>query len=285
MQKTVECFYPGGNFPAISVTGNECALDCKHCSKKYLQGMVRATTPTDLVSVAEALAERGASGFLLSGGVDGSGRVPLCGFVDAIAEIKATTDLRINAHIGLSDEREIKRLVKSGIDSFSVDVYGSVETISEVLGLKATPEDYFSVVENLRNAGAPIVAPHVCVGVHAGRMHGELKAIERLSAAPPEVLVLISLIPTKGTAYESVSPPSREEMLEVIGKARHDLPTTKLLLGCMRSKLDRSSEYDYLEAGLDGIVLPVARTVERLRAEGVSVKKRAICCSFAQSYL
>jgi len=280
VQKAVECFYPGGNFPAISVTGSECALDCKHCSRKYLEGMIRATTASDLLSVAEAIAERGASGFLLSGGVDRNGRVPLAEFADTIKEIKVTTDLRINAHIGLSNEREVDCLVKSGIDSFSVDLYGSGETIKEVLGLDTTPEDYFAVLGNLMNAGAPIVAPHICVGIHGGELKGELKVIDRLSMNPPDVLVLISLIPTKGTAYESVPPPGRDAVLSVIRKARQDLPETKLLLGCMRSKLDRSSEYDFLDAGLDGIVLPATRTVERLRAEGVSVKKRAICCSF-----
>ena len=280
MQKSVECFYPGENFPAISVTGNECALDCKHCSKRYLQGMIRATTAQDLLSVADALAERGASGFLLSGGVDHTGRVPLSEFADAIKEIKATTDLRINAHIGLLSDREIELLVKSGIDSFSVDVYGSGETIREVLGLNASPDDYFSVVDGLRNACAPIVAPHICIGIHGGELRGELKAIDRLRTAPPDVLVLISLIPTRGTAYEGVPPPKPDAVLQVIQKARLELPSTKLLLGCMRSKLDRSSEYDYLDAGLDGIVLPASSTIERLRTEGVSVKKRAVCCSF-----
>lgn len=242
--------------------------------------MIRATTPSDLLSVAEALAERGAAGFLLSGGVDRKGRVPLADFVDAIREIKASTDLKINAHIGLSSEREVVKLVKSGIDSFSIDLYGSEETITEVLGLKATPDDYFGVLGYLAKANAPVIAPHICVGVHGGELRGEHKAIERLRENPPKVLVLISLIPTKGTVYEKVPPPSREILVDVISKARRGLPDTKLVLGCMRSKLDRSAEYDFVEAGLDGIVLPTSRTVERLREEGVAVKKRAVCCSF-----
>jgi len=242
--------------------------------------MIRATIPSDLLSVAEALAERGAAGFLLSGGVDRRGRVPLADFVGAIREIKASTDLKINAHIGLSSEREIVKLVKSGIDSFSIDLYGSEETITEVLGLKATPDDYFAVLGYLAKADAPVIAPHICVGVHGGELRGEHKAIERLRENSPKVLILISLIPTKGTVYEKVPPPSREMLVDVISKARRELPDTKLVLGCMRSKLDRSAEYDFVEAGLDGIVLPTSRTVERLREEGVAVKKRAVCCSF-----
>jgi len=68
-------------------------------------------------------------------------------------------------------------------------------------------------------------------------------------------------------------------VLSVIRKARVDLPDTKLLLGCMRSKIDRSSEFDFVEAGLNGIVLPAPSTVERLKSDGYTIKKRSVCCS------
>lgn len=278
MVRTVECFYPGKSFPSISVTGTECALDCKHCSRKYLEGMISASSPDDLVAVAEALAERGARGFLLSGGVDPDGRVPLAKFVSAIREIKNTTDLEINAHIGLTPRKELEALVKSGIDSFSVDVYGSDETIHEVLGLHATVEDYFEVVENLKDLGASI-SPHLCVGIHGGRLVGESNAIARLKRTNPPIFILISLIPTRGTAFAKVEPPGKEMMLSVVHEARSALPSSKLLLGCMRSKADRSWEFDLVEAGLDGIVLPAPRTVERLKAAGYTVKKRPECCA------
>lgn len=258
-------------------------MDCKHCSRKYLEGMIPATTPADLLAVAEALAERGANGFLLSGGADSKGSVRVAEFAGAIKEIKSTTDLRINAHIGLTPPGDIEKLVESGVDSFSVDVYGSDDTIHEVLGLEARVGDYLAVVEKLKSCGARTVAPHICVGVHGGKLKGEPNAVERLKEIRPEVLILISLIPTKGTAYQAVPPPNREMLLSVVEKARTDLPDTKLVLGCMRSKMDRSSELDLVRAGLDGIVLPAASTVERLRSEGYTVKKRSVCCSLISS--
>jgi len=241
--------------------------------------MIPATTPEELLDVAEALAERGANGFLLSGGADPKGRVPVHEFLPAIREIKSTTDLKINAHIGLSSQDEISRLAKSGIDSFSVDVYGSDETIQEVLGLRAKAKDYFEVVSNLIEAGAPVVAPHMCIGIHEGGLKGEFDAIDRLKKLSPKVLVLISLMPTAGTVYEGVAAPSKEMMMAVVQQARDSLPDTKLLLGCMRSKRNRSLEYDLVVAGLDGIVLPSTGTVERLKSEGYSLKKRSVCCS------
>lgn len=279
MTRAIECFYPGISFPAISVTGRSCSLNCKHCSQKYLDGMIPATTCDELLDVAELLAERGANGFLLSGGVDSRGRVPLSELLPAIREVKSTTDLKINAHIGLSSRNEISGLVKSGIDAFSVDVYGSDDTIREVLGLSAKAQDYLDVVSNLNEAGAPMVAPHICVGIHEGGIKGEFAAIDALRKMAPKELVLISLMPTIGTAYERVSPPDKASMMSVLGRARTCLPHTKLLLGCMRSKKDRSWEYDLVMAGLDGIVLPSGSTVERLKQDGFSIKKRSVCCS------
>jgi len=279
MARTIECFYPGDGFPAISVTGNQCALECKHCLRKYLEGMIPATRPEDLVQVAEALAERGAKGFLLSGGSDHAGRVRVAEFADAIADVKATTDLAVNAHVGLANRADLEKLVRAGVDAFSTDLYGDAETISDVLGIAATPDDYFQVLRDLTDLGARRIAPHICIGIHDGKLGGELLAVQRLVPLQPEALILISLMPTKGTAYANVRPPDRDMMVKVVAKARELLPETKLLLGCMRSKLDRSSEVDVVEAGADGIVLPASATVERLRQSGYAVRKRATCCA------
>ena len=279
MARVVECFYPGDGFPAISVTGRQCALKCKHCGKKYLDGMVPATKPEELLEVAEVLAERGAKGFLLSGGSDSSGRVRVAEFSDAISEIKQTTDLLINAHVGLSKRSDLERLVRSGVDAFSTDLYGDSQTIAEVLGITASPEDYYQVVRDLRELGAPRVAPHVCVGIRGGKLGSELRAIQAVKALAPQALILISLMPTKGTAYERMTPPSKADLLEVARTARDMMPDAKLLLGCMRSKLDRSSEVDMVGAGIDGIVLPASATVERLRDKGYLIKKQSTCCA------
>lgn len=279
MTRTIECFYPGDSFPAISITGRACSLDCKHCGRKYLEGMLPATTPEELLGVAEALAQRGANGFLLSGGADSSGKVKLADFAGAIKEIKSSSDLKVNAHIGLTSTDDINALVDSGIDAFSVDVYGSDDTIREVLGLSFRAGDYLRILEDLERAGAKMVAPHICIGIHEGKIRGEFNAIKALESYAPKTLILISLIPTKGTAYQQVVAPSAQDILSVVRRARESLPRTRLMLGCMRSKLDRSNECDLVEAGLDGIVLPAASTVEKLAAEGYRIRRRAVCCS------
>lgn len=279
MRKVVECFYPGKVFPAVSVTGRNCALNCRHCSRKYLEGMIPVQMPDDLLALAEALAQRGAKGFLLSGGSDPKGKVDLAPYVSAIEAIKFTTDLKINAHVGLTPPDELRQLVASGIDSFSVDVYGDDETIQEVLGLDARVGDYLEVVDELGKLGAPVVAPHICVGIHGGKLGGELRAIDMLRRLEPKTLILISLIPTRGSEYEGIRVPGNDVIQTVIERARKELPETKLVLGCMRSKLDRTHEYDLIRAGLDGIVLPATKTVDKLRDEGFVIKRRATCCA------
>lgn len=277
--REIECFYPGRSFPSVSVTGPICALRCKHCEAKYLEGMVPATTPENLLRFAKALEARGAKGFLLSGGSDANGRVPLSDFASTIARIKTETSLKINAHIGLTPRDELAELVRSGIDAFSVDIYGSDETIAEVLGLRATVEDYMCVLKSLKSLKAPLVVPHVCVGVHGGQLRGERRAIAEIADVGVPVLVLISLIPTKGTRYASLLPPSPSDMIGIISLARERMPETKIVFGCMRSKRNRSWEFDAVQAGLDGIVMPSESTVALMKKSGFAIRRRETCCS------
>jgi uncharacterized radical SAM superfamily protein len=281
MSRTVQCFFPGRAFPAVSTTGARCELDCRHCGGRYLEGMRPATTPEELVALAQRLSEDGAQGLLISGGSTADGRVDLSRFEGAIRRVKNTTDLLVNAHIGLASKGEVEALVACGIDAFSVDVYGSSETIREVLGVSAVPDDYLQVVDELRAAGAPVVAPHICVGVHGGRLVGEGVALDAMAARRPELLVLISFTPTRGTVYEQAPAPSREAVLGVISDARRLLPGTKLLLGCMRDRSDRTWEKSAVDAGLDGIVMPTASTMQALRSSGYRVVERRTCCAFA----
>lgn len=278
MKRTLDCYYPGKAFPSVSTTGQACSLSCKHCAGRYLGNMVPVTHPDELVTFARSLADSGGAGFLLSGGCDSEGRVRLGRFAPAIREIKATTPLRVNAHVGLSPQSELGSLVDSGIDAFSVDVYGDDETIAEVLGIRARAGDYISVVQDLMDLGAN-VAPHVCVGIRGGKTGHEHAAIDMVSRLSPETLVLISFIPSKGTAFETAAPPRGEEVVSVISYARSALPDTRLVLGCMRSKKDRSWEIDAVLAGLDGIVLPSEETVRAAAAMGLTIRSRETCCA------
>ena len=278
MKRALDVYYPGKGFPSVSTTGRSCSLACRHCAGRYLEGMVPVTEPEELVSFARALASGGGRGMLLSGGCDAEGRVRLERFAQAIREIKGSTDLVVNAHVGLTPRSGLEELFEAGVDCFSVDVYGDDGTVEEVLGVRAAADEYAAVVGHLLDIGAQ-VAPHICIGVRGGEMGHERAAVDRMARLSPGTLVLISFIPTRGTAYAARSPPDGGEIVSVVSYARSALPRTRLLLGCMRAKRDRSWEMEAVRAGLDGIVLPSEETLRAAASLGYEVRKKETCCA------
>ena len=82
-----------GQYPALSVTGRDCAQHCAHCGGALLQSMPDVSKPGSLLEKCRALEAQGVQGILLSGGCDGRGRVPWKNFIRAIAEVKRQTGL------------------------------------------------------------------------------------------------------------------------------------------------------------------------------------------------
>ncbi len=252
---------------------------CKHCSGVFLKRMEHVASPEDLIELAACLSDARGEGFLLTGGSDSRGKVPLEGFADAIATVKETTSLRINAHVGLMPRRELESLVRAGVDAFSVDVYGTDSAIKKTLGLNAGAADFLSVVKDLRDIGAPIVAPHICVGVEEGALIGERAAVQSLVRYAPDVLVIIALMPTRGTPYENITPPSDDSVIDIIRIARAELPDTRLVLGCMRPRGGRTLELAAVEAGVDGIAVPNKDAVRTLTKNGWRIEEKRVCCA------
>ncbi|MDH3364616.1 MAG: radical SAM protein [Thermoplasmata archaeon] len=279
MTKAIDCYFPGRCFPAVSVTGGRCALMCKHCSGVFLRRMEHVDGPESLIELAVRISDAGGEGFLLTGGSDGSGKVPLQRFADAISTVKEATTLRVNAHVGLMSRTELEALVSSGVDAFSVDVFGSDSAIKKTMGIDAHVSDFLSVIGDLRDLGAPIIAPHICVGIEEGQVVGEYAAIRSLVPHAPDALVIIALMPTKGTPYECVPPPSSGSILDVIKAARAALPQSRILLGCMRPRGDRSWEEKAVKAGIDGIAMPSQGTVQSLAENGWRVTEKRMCCA------
>ena len=172
--KVLNCYYPGEKFPAISITGDECALNCKHCGQHYLKQMQSANTPEQLKTLCIELAQNGANGILISGGCDANGSVPLENFMDIIAAIKRETNLIVNVHTGLiADIQTAQRLANTGADVASVDIVGDTETIQEIYGLDKTPNDYRLTLSFLFEGSIPNIVPHICIGLNHGELKGE----------------------------------------------------------------------------------------------------------------
>lgn len=273
MADAIAFFHPGKKFPAFSVTGSRCELQCDHCRGRHLLGMRPLGAPEELEKAAGALASEGGNGLLLSGGCDRRGRVPLSPYLGTVRRIKERTGLLVNLHTGLLDEGTAAPLIGSGADAFSVDVLQDPRTIAGVLHLEASPRDYGRTVELLSPSGR--LVPHVCVGLQSEE--GESATLDLISSIDVAALIVLGLVPSKGTPMEEVGP-QPERLVRFITKAveRIDAP---VLLGCMRPRGDRTVEERAIEAGVAGIVNPSSHAEAYALGRGLTIEHRETCCA------
>lgn len=270
------------SFVPISVTGRECGLRCDHCNSRILESMIPATTPADLILLADKLAAAGCRGLLLSGGAGRCGSVPLGGFAEAIFSIKQKHGLLVAAHTGLVDDTLASKLAAARLDMAMVDVIGSEATIRNVYHLDASPEDCIASVKRLRSKGIP-VAPHVVLGLDYGRLGGEVHALHALSGCDIQALVLVVIMPLRGTPMAGVKPPDPSELAPVFDLARRLFPTTHLFLGCARPAGEYKSRVEILalKAGFNGVAFPSKQAISLARDLNLRAVFSDVCCALS----
>jgi len=267
-------------FPSVSVTGSFCALRCKHCGGKVLNTMLSARTPEQLLSLCNEIKSSGGVGCLISGGCLPDGSVPLGRFVDAIAEVKRDLGLTVVVHTGVIDASLARRLKQAGVDAALIDVIGSDETIREIYQLDVEVADYERSLRALSESGLSLV-PHVLVGLHYGRLVGEFEALQMISRYLPSAVIVIALMPIRGTPMEGSVPPEPEDIGRVLVTARFMMPKTPLVLGCMRPKGSHRAETDMLalKAGVNAIAFPHEQAIKLAASMGLKVSFSSLCCS------
>lgn len=268
------------DFPTISVTGKGCALNCKHCGGLVLETMYPVKSSEELFELCVQLKKKGALGCLISGGCLPNGSVPVDKFIEGIARVKRELGLTILVHTGMIDETTAKALAEARVDSTLVDIIGSNNTIKEICKLNITVDDYSRSLRALQESGVSFV-PHVIVGLHYGRLEGELQALQMIGNYRPSALVVIAFMPIHGTDMEKIDPPKPAEIAKVIASARLMFPETPLVLGCMRPKGWHRVETDIMaiKAGVDAIAFPTEEAVRFAEQHGRSVAFSPLCCS------
>ncbi len=272
------------DFPTISVTGNGCSLNCKHCGGKVLETMHPANTPEKLFDLCVKLKKDGASGCLVSGGCMPDGSVPLKQFIPSIKRIKQELGLTVFVHTGIIDLQTAFSLKDSGVDAALIDVIGSDETIQKIYSLNVTVKDYADSLKALQRANLNFI-PHIIVGLNDGKLDGELKALQITSMIQPSALVIIAFMPIHGTVMAKTKPPSPNDIAKVTATARLMFPDTPMVLGCMRPKGKLRSENDVLalKAGVNAIAFPSEEAVRYAQNKGYEISFSSHCC--AQIYL
>ncbi|MGA2308880.1 MAG: radical SAM protein [Candidatus Bathyarchaeia archaeon] len=267
-------------FPTISVTGKSCALNCKHCGGLVLETMHPVKSSEELFELCVQLKKKGALGCLISGGCLPNGSVPVGKFIDSIARVKRELGLTILVHTGIIDETTAKALAEAKVDSALVDIIGSNDTIKEICKLNVTVDDYSRSLKALQESGLSFV-PHVIVGLHYGRLEGELQALQMIRNYRPSALVVIAFMPIRKTEMEKIDPPKPAEIAKVIAATRLIFPETPLVLGCMRPKGRHRVETDTMaiKAGVDAIAFPSEEAVRFAEQHGRTVAFSSLCCS------
>ena len=283
MDKIFRAYHVWPKFPSISMSGNSCALSCKHCNHTYLNDMQNLTEPDELLNSCRRFADEGAVGFLLSGGCDKNGAMlNLRKLLPIVKQIKKETDMVVKLHTGLVDKELAEDIVAAGVDIASVEVVGSNETIQEIFDFNATVDSYADTLQNLEAAGMPYIVPHVCIGLHYGELKGEFHALEVIkNFCDPSLLVLIIFRPTKGTILEQCKIPSADDVSTVVEKAKELFPDKDVSLGCIRPRARFREEIELaaLKAGVTRMEIPSKNTLRCANEMGYTIKKIHACCA------
>ncbi len=268
-----------GRYPAISITGKECELQCEHCKGRLLDPMIQVTEPEDLIQKAAHLHNRGAHGILLSGGSDREGRLPWARYADAIRRTAETTGLFLSAHVGFPDLETCRQLKKSGVRQALMDVMGDEETAQQVYHLKGL-QTVKEALKSISQSGLQM-APHIVVGLHYGRIKGEEEALRILSRHEPAVLVVVVLTGLRGTPMAGIKPPSPLEAAKIVAKARLLMPQLPISLGCERPRNKEGLELEKLalRAGITRMAVWSEEALEEASRLGLTPRFQSTCCS------
>jgi uncharacterized radical SAM superfamily protein len=249
----------------LSLTGQQCALDCAHCGGHYLSGMrpIWETEPD------------GSTSCLISGGCDPSGRVPVLAHLDTVRRWRSGRTM--NWHVGFVTEDEMDTIAPL-VDTVSFDFVGDDATIREVYGTERTVQDYIDTYRLLRRYARTL--PHVTVGLRGGELGHELPALELLHELGADGLVLLVFMPTPGTRYAERLPPEPDLVADLIAKARMRFARVPLYLGCMRPRGSYRDQLDPLavRAGVNVIVSPSRPARQTAAQLGLSARKMRECC-------
>jgi lipoyl synthase len=270
-------------WPAVSITGGDCKLQCDHCKAKILDPMMPARTPEDLWRVVNGIIEDGAQGMLLTGGSNHQNQVEYDAYYSTIRRIKDEfPEFKIALHTALVDDDIALSMEQSGIDAAMMDVIGAQDTITQVYHLRRSVDDFEATLESLVATKMKVV-PHIVIGLHYGRLLGEWNALEMIQRHLPDAVVLVVVMPFYAPESRPFETPDSHAVGRFFMDARKALPQTPLLLGCARPAGMAKAQIDSyaVMAGLNGIAHPTDGSVELAARLDRRVKVTPACCSIA----
>jgi uncharacterized radical SAM superfamily protein len=273
----------GSSWPAVSVTGADCSLQCDHCKARILESMVPARSPEALWAVVNHQIDAGARGLLLTGGSNLRNEVDYDPYYPVIRRVKdAFPDFRVAVHTALVDGAAARRMEDAGVDVAMMDVIGAQDTVTQVYHLRRPVEDFERSLEALVATRMKVV-PHIVIGLHYGALLGEWRALEMVARHRPDALVLVVVMPFYAPENRPFAVPDSADVGAFFLDVRKALPDIPVLLGCARPAGMAKSEIDSYAvlAGLNGLAHPSDGMVELAVRLGRGVRVTPACCSLA----
>jgi uncharacterized radical SAM superfamily protein len=232
--------------------------------------MENAENASDMLKAVDRLISSGAEGLLVSGGCDMNGSVPVTRATDVIG-YATRNGLKVNVHAGFISKGDAERLVAAGVREFSADVHQDPGIIRNILHLGVAPDAYSEMLDNIIAAGGEPIA-HLTVGFGTDDL---LASAELVRSKGLKEVILLALVPTKGTATEDSLIP--EDAV---------LDAAKLLigmgfdvtLGCMRPRPHRGLEIKCIELGIRKIANPSRGTISWAKDKGMEIIEKRTCC-------
>jgi len=267
-----------GKYPAISLTGDICELQCKHCNGRLLKSMISAVTPEELIIKCENIKNEGNIGVLISGGCDKSGKIPWKHYISAIKTIKERYKLFISIHCGIIDFETALELKKAGIDQALIDVIGNNDTLKSVYNLDCGIDKIEDSVKALKKAEIPVI-PHILIGLDYGNIIGEYNAIDIISRNKPDSIVFISLMNLTETTMKKVKLPDPDTIAEIMAYTRIKNPDIVMSLGCARERGNYKIELAAIDCGINRIAIPSENAIKKATESGLKIIWADTCCS------
>ncbi|MFX1390238.1 MAG: radical SAM protein [Promethearchaeota archaeon] len=284
----LKIYIPNKRFPAISITGSECSLHCDHCNEKYLGEMKAILNNSELEVFLLDHANDQGLGVLISGGCESDGSVPLYNFIDTMKKIKSQTNLIINAHTGLLDEKTAQKLAEANIDIVSFDINMDQEIIRNIYHLEKDLNDYKKAIDVLNKYDLNVV-PHICVGLYYGKLHKELESLKFIKKflKKLDLIVVIALIPPK-FSNKIFERPKPIDIAKIITAIRFLFPKTEISLGCMRPRGEIKIEIEKhaINSGITRIEIPSKKTLQWLKKinSDVELQFYSACCAIPSKF-
>ncbi|MCC6047619.1 MAG: hypothetical protein LM571_05510 [Desulfurococcaceae archaeon] len=226
----------------------------------------------NLLKLLEYYYEYGFRGFLVSGGFNSEGYLPLGSeYLSTLRVFRRGRDVFLSVHAGLMPRELLDRAMEV-FDLVDFEVPPSDRYVREGRGLRRTRDNYVDLLSYLVDKyGEDRVAPHVVIGSSLSTAGEDLRTVEDVGSVTSRLLVILVAMGS--------TPPEVSRVVAVFKTARRYF--REVALGCMRPRtLGRVFEELALGGYVDRFVNPSRRLVEQVPTE-----LYGSCCSLPEGAL